>query len=55
MRKTGRAIDLLRISTNFFDGRIFPSKLEGVDHALKILKPKACLALEGSESTEFVL
>ena len=55
LKGTGKAIDLLILSANFLYGRIFPSNLEGVDYAVKTLKPKAYLAAAGSESTEFVL
>lgn len=55
VKGTGKAIDLLILSANFLYGRIFPSNLEGVDYAVKTLKPKAYLAMAASESTEFVL
>jgi hypothetical protein len=54
LKRTGKKIDLLFLPANFLYGRIFPSNLEGVDYAVKTLKPRAYLA-SGSESTEFVL
>jgi len=55
LKATGKAIDLLILSANFLYGRIFPINLEGVDYAVKTLKPRAYLASAASESTEFVL
>jgi hypothetical protein len=45
----------LILSANFLYGRIFPGNLEGLEYAVKTLKPKAYLAMATSESTEFVL
>ena len=47
-------IDLLILAGNFALGRIFPLNLEGVDYAVKTLKPVAFL-ISGGDSTEFVL
>ena len=54
LKGTGKAIDLLILPAYFSLSRIFPSNLEGVDYAVKILKPKAYLASGSDESTEFV-
>ena len=54
LKDRGLEIDLLILPGNFALGRIFPINLEGVDYAVKTLKPKACLA-SGGDSTEFVL
>ena len=55
LKSMGKAIDLLILPGNFLYGRIFPSNLEGVEYAVKLLKPKAYLSSASSESTEFVL
>jgi ankyrin repeat protein len=55
LKDTGKAIDLLILSAYFSLGRIFPSNLEGIDYAVKTLKPKTYLASGSDESTEFVL
>jgi ankyrin repeat protein len=55
VKDTGKSINLLILSANFLYGRIFSGNLEGVDYAVKTLKPKAYLAMAASESTEFVL
>jgi ankyrin repeat protein len=55
LKNTGKAIDLLILSANFTYGNIFPINLEGVDYAVKTLKPRSYLASAASESTEFVL
>jgi ankyrin repeat protein len=55
VKDTGKSIDLLILSANFLYGRIFPGNLEGLEYAVKTLKPKAYLAMATSESTEFVL
>ncbi|MBN1271351.1 MAG: ankyrin repeat domain-containing protein [Candidatus Aminicenantes bacterium] len=54
LKDRGIHIDLLILQGNFAFGRIFPVNLEGVDYAVKILKPRAFLA-SGGDSTEFVL
>lgn len=54
LKERGLKIDLLILPGNFALGRIFPLNLEGVDYAVKILRPKAFLA-SGGDSTEFVL
>jgi ankyrin repeat protein len=54
LKERGIKIDLLILPGNFSYGRIFPVNLEGVDYAVKTLKPKAFLA-SGGDSTEFVL
>ncbi|NIO48660.1 MAG: hypothetical protein GTN73_04365 [Candidatus Aminicenantes bacterium] len=54
LKERGIEIDLLILPGNFALGRIFPINLEGVDYAVKTLKPKAFLA-SGGDSTEFVL
>jgi len=54
LKDRGIEIDLLILPGNFALGRIFPINLEGVDYAVKTLKPKAFLA-SGGDSTEFVL
>jgi ankyrin repeat protein len=55
LKDMGNAIDLLILPAYFSMGRIFPSNLEGVEYAIKTLKPQAYLASGGGESTEFVL
>jgi ankyrin repeat protein len=55
VKDTGKSIDLLILTANFLYGRIFPGNLEGVEYAVKTIKPKAYLAMSASESTEFVL
>jgi ankyrin repeat protein len=55
VKGTDKAVDLLILSANFLYGRIFPGNLEGVEYAVKTLKPRAYLAMAASESTEFVL
>ncbi len=55
LKDTGKRIDLLILPGYFLYGRIFPSNLEGVDNAVKTLKPRAYLASGSGESTEFVL
>lgn len=47
-------IDLFILPGNYALGRIFPNNLEGIEHAVKTLKPKAVL-VSGGDSTEFVL
>jgi ankyrin repeat protein len=54
LKDRGIEIDLLILPGNFALGRIFPLNLEGVEYAVKTLKPKAYLA-SGGDSTEFVL
>ena len=54
LKNRGQKIDLLILQGNFALGRIFPENLEGVDYAVKTLKPKAIL-VSGGDSTEFVL
>jgi len=54
LKERGIEIDLLILPGNFAMGRIFPVNLEGVDYAVKTLRPKAFLA-SGGDSTEFVL
>jgi len=54
LKDRGLEIDLLILPGNFAWGRIFPINLEGVDYAVKTLKPKAFLA-SGGDSAEFVL
>jgi len=54
LKERGIKIDLLILPGNFAYGRIFPINLEGVEYAVKTLKPKAFLA-SGGDSTEFVL
>jgi ankyrin repeat protein len=54
LKNRGIEIDLLILPGNFALGRIFPVNLEGVDYAVKTLKPRAFLA-SGGDSTEFVL
>ena len=54
LKDRGIEIDLLILPGNFALGRIFPINLEGVEDAIKTLKPKAYLA-SGGDSTEFVL
>ncbi len=54
LKDRGQQIDLLILQGNFALGRIFPVNLEGVDYAVKTLKPKAIL-ISGGDSTEFVL
>jgi hypothetical protein len=54
LKDRGITIDLLILPGNFAYGRIFPANLEGVDYAVKTLKPRAFLA-SGGDSTEFVL
>jgi len=54
IKERGIDIDLLILQGNFALGRIFPINLEGVEYAVKTLKPKAIL-LSGGDSTEFVL
>jgi ankyrin repeat protein len=54
LKKRGVNIDLLILPGNFALGRIFPANLEGVEYAVKTLKPRAFLA-SGGDSTEFVL
>jgi ankyrin repeat protein len=54
LKDRGIKIDLLILPGNFAWGRIFPINLEGVDYAVKTLKPKAFLSSAG-DSTEFVL
>ena len=54
LKDIGKEIDLLILPGNFALGRIFPINLEGVEYAVKTLKPKAYLA-SGGDSTEFVL
>jgi ankyrin repeat protein len=54
LKDRGIEIDLLILPGNFALGRIFPINLEGVEYAVKTLKPKAFLA-SGGDSTEFVL
>ena len=54
LKERGIKIDLLILPGNFAYGRIFPINLEGVDYAVRTLKPKAFL-ISGGDSTEFVL
>jgi ankyrin repeat protein len=54
LKDRGIKVDLLILPGNFALGRIFPINLEGVDYAVKTLKPEAFLA-SGGDSTEFVL
>ncbi|UCE65836.1 MAG: ankyrin repeat domain-containing protein [Candidatus Zixiibacteriota bacterium] len=54
LRDRGVEIDILILPGNFVLGRIFPINLEGVNYAVKTLKPKVYLA-SGDDSTEFVL
>jgi hypothetical protein len=54
LKERGIKIDLLILPGNFDYGRIFPINLEGVDYAVKNLKPNAFL-VSGGDSTEFVL
>jgi hypothetical protein len=54
LKERGMEIDLLILPGNFAMGRIFPINIEGVDYAVKTLKPRAFLA-HGGDSTEFVL
>jgi len=55
LKARNTAIDLLILPGNFLYGRIFPINVEGVDYAVKTLKPRAYLASAGDASTEFVL
>jgi len=55
LKDRGQAIDLLILPGKFSEGRISPLNLEGVDYAVKTLKPKAYLASAGDNSTEFGL
>jgi len=50
----GIEIDLLILPGNFAFGRIFPINVEGLEYAVKTLRPKALL-VSGGDSTEFVL
>ena len=54
LKDRGIEIDMLILPGNFALGRIFPINLEGIDYAVRTLKPKAFLA-SGGDSTEFVL
>ena len=54
LKNTGQAIDLLILPATIAWDRATPISVEGVDYAIKTLKPKAYLASDG-ESTEFVL
>ncbi len=54
LKDTGKAIDLLILPANMSWDRILPSAREGVDYALKTLRPKAYLVSD-DESTEFIL
>jgi len=54
LKDKGIEIDLLILPGNFSQGRIYPINLEGIEYAVKMLKPKAYLA-SGGDSTEFVL
>jgi ankyrin repeat protein len=54
LKNTGKAIDLLILPATIAMDRAAPISVDGVDYAIKTLKPKAYLASDG-ESTEFVL
>ena len=54
LKNTGKAIDLLILPATLAMDRMVPISVEGVEIAIKTLKPKAYLASDG-ESTEFVL
>lgn len=54
LKERGLGIDLLILPGNFAWGRIFPINVEGTDHAVRTLKPRAFLA-SGGNSTEFLL
>jgi len=54
LKNTGKAIDLLILPATIAMDRAVPISVDGVDDAIKRLKPKAYLASDG-ESTEFVL
>ena len=54
LKDTGKAIDLLILPANLSWDRIIPAHREGLDYAVKTLKPKAYLASD-DESTEFIL
>ena len=53
LKESGQRIDLLILSSNFLYGRIISINLEGVDLAVRTLKPRAYLTM-GADSTEFV-
>jgi len=54
LKDTGKAIDLLILPANLSWDRIIPAHREGLDYAVKTLRPKAYLASD-DESTEFIL
>jgi len=55
LKGTGKTIDLLILPGYFLYGRVFPSNIEGVEYAVRTIRPKAYLASGSGPSTEFLL